>query len=92
MAYQLTLTKSERDAFDWVGARYCAGEVASLLTSDCKWHPADADWDKPHDITFYVPEHVAWQIRDLAEGEDFLWPCFAPELTQKLNGFCFSIL
>ena len=37
-------------------------------------------------------EHVAWKIRDLAEAEDFLWPCFSPELTNKMNHFCFAIV
>jgi hypothetical protein len=92
MAYHLTLTKSERAAFDWVGPRYCACEVAGLLACEGRWDPEDADWDDPGDITFNMPEHVAWRIRELAEEEDFLWPCFASELTNKLNAFCFSIL
>jgi hypothetical protein len=92
MSYQLTLTQSERHAFDWVGDRYCAGDVSRLLLTKCQRQPDIAEWDDTEDITFLVPEHVAWQIRDLAEEEEFLWPCFAPELTNKLNEFCFNIV
>jgi hypothetical protein len=27
-----------------------------------------------------IPEHVAWEIRELAEEEDFSWACIAPAL------------
>lgn len=92
MSYQLTLTQDERCAFDWVGDRYCAGEVSGLLLTRCQRQPAIAEWGDAGDITFLVPEHVAWQIRELAEAEDFLWPCFANALTSKLNNFCFRIV
>ena len=87
--YQLTLTKGERDAFDWVGNRYAAGEVARLLL-DCM--SEDDEWDSEGDLVFKVPEHVAWEISSLAEEEDFQWPCFAPELSSKMNDFCQSIV
>ena len=87
--YRLTLTKGERDAFDWVGNRYAAGEVARLLR-DCM--AADAEWDDEGDILFAVPEHVAWEINRLAEDEEYLWPCFAPGLSSKLNAFCQAIV
>ena len=54
MSYQLSLTQSERDAFDWVGDRYCAGDVARLLRGECNRTPAEAEWDEPGDITFDV--------------------------------------
>lgn len=89
--YRLTLTSTERSAFDWVGNRYAAGEVASLLLR-CQQEPADVDWDAPQDITFIVPEHIAWAINDLADDEDHAWPCFAPELVSKLEAFCAAIV
>lgn len=92
MSYQLTLTQSERSAFDWVGNRYCGGDVSRLLLTRCQRSPEIAEWDQPGEITFVVPEHIAWEIRDLAEEEDILWPCFAPALTAKLNEFCFRIV
>jgi len=92
MSYHLTLTQDQRAAFDWVGDRYGAGDVARLLLTQCQHTPEEAEWDQPGDMAFTVPEHVAWQIRDLAEAEDFLWPCFAGELTRKLNDFCWNLV
>jgi hypothetical protein len=43
-------------------------------------------------ITFTIAEHVAWQIRDLAEEEDITWACFAPALVTKLNELYLSIV
>lgn len=81
--YTLTLTKSERNAFDWVGNRYMTGnEVADLL---CECLPPDKDWDREIDVEFKIPESIAWQIKDLSDCEDSLWPCFSEELTRKMN-------
>ena len=66
--YLLTLTADERRAFDWVGYRYNSGKVADLLL-DCI--PEDREWGDNTDITFTIPEHVAWQINELAEEEDY---------------------
>ncbi len=65
--YSLSLTADERRAFDWVGDRYNSGKVASLLI-DCL--PEDRVWGDDGDITFAIPEHVAWEILELAEEED----------------------
>ena len=73
--YTLTLTADERRAFDWVGSRYNSGKVADLL-SDCL--PEDREWSDEGDISFVIPEHVAWEINELAEEEDYSWACFAP--------------
>ncbi len=62
--YSLTLTADERQAFDWVGSRFNSGEVADLLL-DCM--PEDREWSDDTDITFNIPEHVAWQINELAQ-------------------------
>jgi hypothetical protein len=88
--YTLTLTADERRAFDWVGSRYNSGKVADLLL-DClpnnqKWDDADSD------ITFTIPEHVAWEINELAQEEDYSWACFAPALAAKLNNLCWGIV
>jgi hypothetical protein len=90
MAYQLTLTASEREAFDWVGDRYATGDEWSRLLSHCMGE--DDEWSQAGDITFDVPEHVAWQLNDLAESEDYLFPCFAPGLAGKLMDFCMAIV
>jgi hypothetical protein len=85
----LTLTATERQAFDWVGDRYNSGKVPDLSIG-CM--PENREWGDEGDITFAVPEHVAWDIRDLVEEEDFAWPCFAPSLVAKLNDICWAIV
>lgn len=88
--YTLTLTKAEREAFDWVGDRYATGNEVAELLCDCipdgiEWGD-DGDWNCDKDVEFKIPEHIAWQIKELAEEEKYLWPCFSPELTRKMNG------
>jgi len=39
------------------------------LLLDCI--PEDRAWSDDGEITFPIPEYVAWEIRDLAEEEDF---------------------
>jgi hypothetical protein len=65
-----------------VGDRYNAGRVARLL-SDCI--PEDREWGDHGDITFTIPEHLAWEINELAEEQDYTWACFAPSLVSKPN-------
>jgi hypothetical protein len=88
--YTLTLTRDERRAFDWVGDRYNAGRVAELLIGCIT--EGQPEWDEDGDITFAIPEHVAWEIQDLAEEEDHSWPCFSAELANRLNALCWSIV
>ena len=85
--YQLTLTKEERAAFDWVGDRYFAGEMSRLLRIECRQEPDFAEWDSDEDITFHIPESTAWFMREQAGREDFQWPCFSTGLRAKLNSF-----
>jgi hypothetical protein len=87
--YSLTLTADERQAFDWVGDRYNSGKVADLLLG---WLPDDREWGDDGDITFHIPEHVAWEINELAEEADYSWACFAPALAAKLNDLCWGIV
>ncbi len=87
--YVLTLTADERRAFDWVGDRYNSGKVASLLTD---YIPEDREWGDDNDISFMIPEHVAWEINELADEEGYSWACFAPALATKLNDLCWGIV
>jgi hypothetical protein len=82
MAYKLTLTETERDAFDWVGARYSNGDDMRRIF--CEYLPEGMDWCQPGDITFDLPEHAAWQIKELSEKDDNLFPCFSPDLVTKM--------
>ena len=91
--YTLTLTRSERRAMDWIGARYFHGdELFRLLWARSTCAPEDADWDDPRSITFSVPEHVAWEIRDGSMEDDAPWCCFAPKLREKMEAFVDSIV
>jgi hypothetical protein len=84
----LTPTADERRAFDWVGSRYNSGKVADLLMCCI---PEDREWGDDGDISFRIPEHVAWEIRELAE-EGYSWGCLAPTLAANLNHLCWSIV
>ncbi len=87
--YSLTLTADERRAFDWVGDRYNSGKIAGRLL-ECI--PENREWSDDGDLMFEIPEHIAWEINELAEEEGYLWPCFAPDLAEKLNEFCSGIV
>jgi hypothetical protein len=84
MPYTLALTKSERAAIDWIGGRYRHGDELYRLLIGCTQTPDDADWDDNREITFNVPEHVAWTISEIIEeGLD----CFSGNLRHKLYYF-----
>ncbi len=91
--YHLTLTHEERKAIDWVGYRYGHGDnLYSLLWAQSEQTPNDVDWDSPQDITFAIPEHVAWEIQEIAEECEYRWDCFADSLASKLTDFCGQIV
>lgn len=81
--YELTLTAGERKAIDWIGHRGRHGtELYRLLWVESTQTPDDADWDDPRDITFSIPEHVAWTVSEI------IWEGltnFGPELVRKLQ-------
>jgi hypothetical protein len=94
--YSLTLTGSERDAFDWVGHRYPNGdEMADILKQNIDPENEDDDfdyWNEPGDVEFHVCEADAWIIKDLAEQCDGHWPCFDYELREKMQHFVNQIV
>ena len=104
--YTLTLTHEDRKAIDWVGHRYSNGDDLFLLlwakevrkNNGCDdIEPLEVDWDCDADITFHIPEHIAWKIKENAETEAWgtiygFWPCFADELAIKMQAFCDSIV
>ena len=95
MPYTLTLSRDERKAFDWVADRYNAGTIASnlmLCIPDTGTEFICDAWNSADDIAFTIPEHLAWTINDLAQEEDYSFPCFSGELRDKLTAFCFSIV
>jgi len=91
MAYQLTLTQSEKNAFDWVGDRYVSsGHYVKNLLLQCM--SPDDEWDNDTYSDFDIPEHIAWQINDAARDEDYLFPCFCDSLPEKMLNFCYQIV
>jgi hypothetical protein len=88
--YTLVLTEEERDAFGWVGYRYATG--SDLASEIMDGSPEGDQWYEAGEITFTIPEHVAWNIVDLAKKEDNLWPCFNEELKAKMQAFVDKII
>jgi hypothetical protein len=94
--YKLTLTKEERKAIDWIGNRYPHGHdlyrllwIESKVENESCINPWDlADWGYDEDITFLIPESVAWEIDAMGLGSCYKWDCFSDELVIKLNAFC----
>lgn len=97
--YTLIITSGERDAFDFVGDRYNNGDaMADILRScmpDGEEFAAQA-WYEPGDVTIKIPEHKAWEIRELYEedcqGGHSGWAMFADELVEKMQEFVDSIV
>jgi hypothetical protein len=56
------------------------GQEASPRTGSGTTTADNREWDDDGDITFRIPEHVAWEINELAEEEGYSWACFAPAL------------
>jgi len=90
MCYPLILSFTERAAFDWVGNRYANGDPMRRLIESCL--PDDVEWADRTLIEFKIPEYKAWEIKEHAEREDNLWPCFAPELAAKMQAFVDGIV
>lgn len=89
--YKLTLTKGQREAFDWNGYRYASsGDKMSALI--CEGIPEDAEWSQEGDITFEIPEHVAWEMQELAEEENHSWTSFNGDLTSIMEDFISQIV
>jgi hypothetical protein len=89
--YTLTLTHAERAAITWVGNRYAHGyDLYKLLETECD--DCELEWDAPEDVTFNVPEFVAWQILEIADACNNRWDCFSPKLTTKMIRFCMQIV
>ena len=95
--YKLMLTHSERQAIDWVGNRYGHGDDLFNILMGCEWKENDGDdeeveWDTDYDITFEIPENLAWEIREIAESGEYMWDCFSSKLSEKMTDFCLEII
>ena len=97
MEYKLTLSYGERKAIDWIGYRYFHGDdLYKLLRQGKKTNPTmpsdEIEWSGNYDITFELPEHVAWEIKDGIEDENCELSCFADTLKEKLLTFIDGII
>jgi hypothetical protein len=89
--YKLTLTAEHRQAIDWVGHRYSHGsELFRLLWAECQPEGNEIDWESAEDITFELPEHIAWEVHELIERDDCA--CLDGELAGVLWRLCESIV
>ncbi len=96
MAYQLTLTKSERSAINWIGYRYSHGDDLYKLLCEAKWSvieepdTLEIDWDYQGSITFTLNESLMWEVCDLLE--DSHYECFSGDLQTKFLNFVGSVV
>lgn len=81
--YRLELSEEDREAIDWVGGRYSHGSDLWFILADY------GEWDAEGSVVFEIPEHAAWDIRELLE--DSLFDCFSEELIDKIRTFLESI-
>jgi len=86
--YHLTLTRSERQAIDWVGYRYPHGDELYDILMECI--PDDIEWSDSGNVTFDIPEYKAWEIQEVLGDSQF--ECFSEELASKLVQFMGSIV
>lgn len=91
--YELNLTLGERKGIEWIGDRYATGDDLRkiILKCDCIENE-DWQWDDKRDYTFKIPEHLAWEIRELFMEEENRFPCFSPKFKEKLMSFEDSII
>lgn len=108
MSYKLTLTRSERQAIEWIGHRYFHGnDLQDLISTFTPYDaddmliaaentitsvPVDEAWESNHDITFDLPECVAWRINEGFEAEGYQFACLAEDFAAKLQNFVDSIV
>ena len=95
--YTLTLTSGQRQAIDFVGDRYAHGDNLFDILMGCEWHDETdraevVEWDSSEDITFWIPEHRAWEINEIREDCKGLWDCFDAELVGVMDSFCDKIV
>ena len=87
--YKLTLTTDERREIDFVGGRYPHGHDLFKLLMSCDF---ENDWDSEGDVTFTMPEHIAWAIGELAHEGEHQWALFSLETASKMEVFLMQVV
>lgn len=92
--YKLTLSKDERSAIDWIGNRYNHGNdfYSLLIQCDYDGYNTSEAWTNAEELTFFIPEHIAWEINDLLSDRDYALDCFSGDFAAKLINFCLEIV
>lgn len=81
--YKLTLTSDDREALEWIGGRYDHGQPLIDILLDTEY---TGTWWGPESIEFNIPEHKAWEIRELI-GDKFILDCLSEDLNHKIIKF-----
>jgi len=94
--YKLTLTESELKAIRFAGYRYYTGDDFMKILNSCN-QTNDPNFDSCKtsngtDITYTIPEHKAWDIKELFELEDLRFPLFSDDFKAKLLKLYDSII
>jgi hypothetical protein len=91
VAVSLTLTKSERQAIDWIGYRYAHGDdLQRLLWNYCQQSDgAEIEWDSVDDITFTIENDRKREFIRMVFADNC--SCFSPELKLKLKSLAWSM-
>lgn len=95
MAYEITLTREERKAIDFIGYRYSNGNQLRDLLIEGHEDPEEITperWDSDEDITFNVSKINALDIRQNAADEEGSFPLFSDELVMKMFEFIEKII
>lgn len=89
--YKLTLSADDRSAIDWVGNRYSHGDdlFKAIMGGDSE-NKSDCWSESEGDITFILPEAIAWDVTDIINGSNL--DCFGEALCRKLRSFADRIV
>jgi len=87
MSYEITLTREERKAMEWVGNRYRHGYGWASIIGE-----GTEEWDCDDEITFKIPEHKAWEMKEHYDECNGFLACFDSTLTRKFDYLMDSII
>lgn len=91
--YFMTLTKSDRQAIDWIGDRYSHGsDLKKILESEEVKATPDQPWDSDLAITYHLPEYKAWELQEIVEEGNLDCINLASNLAQQLTQLILSIV
>jgi hypothetical protein len=91
--YSITLNKDDRQAIDWIGGRYSHGsDLRCILESEDVKASPDEPWESDQEITFYLPEYKAWELKEIVEEGNLDCINLGSNLAQQLTNLVLSIV